>query len=405
MAETSLQLPKIAVYYPYIHFRNDNWLKTAALYWPRMVRIVDPDYPTRNSRLVDVLEDKLNFIVEQSPAAVTGTLVDPLTAFVADLPQRQRAAWTVPKEKAYQSPEDLVSPHAPTFDRPTDECRPPPLEWYGPGHETAGLAGVHRSEIAEATRTLLLDAELAVPARGEWLAMHPELAWIYKCWLTEELASRNNLIATTDQLSAHAVLASPVAMDAYEPSPAAVGRDIATAFGLVAIKTVVPKNLSSIPAEKIVEIRQRFGDEFDRWRDLIDQVGAGLAEQLRDVESPQVLDAYLEEAVKRYVTSPLNQLRRGLNDVGIELAERTINSKFQLPAGGAAAGVLTQPYLAAAGGVALGLVSLRRGAKAKARTVRMSPSAYLLDIQKTLVPKNWLTRITAMMRRTAGIDS
>jgi hypothetical protein len=45
------QLPQMAVYYPYIHFRDPSWLKLAALYWPRMVRIVHPDYPTRNSTL------------------------------------------------------------------------------------------------------------------------------------------------------------------------------------------------------------------------------------------------------------------------------------------------------------------------------------------------------------------
>jgi hypothetical protein len=50
MARATLLVPKMAVYYPYIHIRDERWLKVAAaLYWPRMVRIVSPDYPTRNS--------------------------------------------------------------------------------------------------------------------------------------------------------------------------------------------------------------------------------------------------------------------------------------------------------------------------------------------------------------------
>ena len=32
----------VALYYPYIHFRNWAWIKVAALYWPRVARIVLP---------------------------------------------------------------------------------------------------------------------------------------------------------------------------------------------------------------------------------------------------------------------------------------------------------------------------------------------------------------------------
>jgi hypothetical protein len=56
-------LPRSAVYYPYIHIRDGRWLKVAALYWPNTVRIVGPDYPVRNSSLVDILIDELRFVI------------------------------------------------------------------------------------------------------------------------------------------------------------------------------------------------------------------------------------------------------------------------------------------------------------------------------------------------------
>jgi hypothetical protein len=40
------RLPKMGVYYPYIHFRDEAWLKVAALYWPKLTRIVPPGYQT-----------------------------------------------------------------------------------------------------------------------------------------------------------------------------------------------------------------------------------------------------------------------------------------------------------------------------------------------------------------------
>ncbi|MFC7266507.1 hypothetical protein [Streptomyces lutosisoli] len=33
-------LQRIGLYYPYVNFRDERWLKTAALYWPQMARIV-----------------------------------------------------------------------------------------------------------------------------------------------------------------------------------------------------------------------------------------------------------------------------------------------------------------------------------------------------------------------------
>jgi hypothetical protein len=47
MTELVLEVRKIALYYPYIHIRDDNWLKAAALYWPRIARLAPPAILTR----------------------------------------------------------------------------------------------------------------------------------------------------------------------------------------------------------------------------------------------------------------------------------------------------------------------------------------------------------------------
>jgi hypothetical protein len=376
-----------------------------------MVRIVSPDYPTRDSRLVAILKHELGFVVEHPPGPAAQEMVAPFTAFIATLDPRQRASWRLTEEMAYRDPADLAPPQPPPALDSTDETCLPALEHYGPRHwaRRGGLAGVHTSELAPIVAERLVDAGLAVPARGEWLAMHPELAWIYKCRLTEEFARRNNLFATTDQVAAHAVVDSPleightidsgaqVAMTAKQPG-------IAAAFGLLAISAVVPRDLDQIPPEKIVEIRRRFGRQFDRWRQYVDAVGGDLAEQLHDVESPAILDVYLSDAVRRYAAAPMEDLRRGLVEVGVDAADLAINSKFQLPAGLAAAGLLAQPQLAAAGGLALGALGVRRATRAKAKAVRAAPAAYLLSVQETLAPRTWLARVIAAIRRAAGLS-
>ncbi|GHH50488.1 hypothetical protein [Lentzea cavernae] len=41
--------PSIAFYYPNIHVRDDTWLKYAAMYWPKITRLVPDGYRTADS--------------------------------------------------------------------------------------------------------------------------------------------------------------------------------------------------------------------------------------------------------------------------------------------------------------------------------------------------------------------
>lgn len=416
MAGSGTPLPHLAVYYPYIHFRDPRWLKVAALYWPRMVRIVHPDYPTRNSRLVQVLQDELGFVLDHSPTPAAQAMLGTFTEFVDALSTERHEAWRIPPALAHRDPHDFSELRPLPLIGTDPDCVPElehygPAQWAGPRQlaepvRPGALAGVHASEVTPSLAEHLINARLAVPARGDWFAMHPELAWIYKCRLTEELARRNNLVATTDQLAAHAVVSGPLRFaPAAGPRPEGIDRpDISEAFGMLCVTAVAPRDLDQVPVEKIVQVRRRFGGQFDQWRDYIDMVGADLAEQLRNVESPTILAAYLSEAVSRYAKAPVEELRRGLADVGIDTADLALNNKFELPAGLAATGLLAQPQLAVAGGVALGALSLRRSARVKARAARTAPMAYLLSVEETLAPQTWLTRIIAAARRAAGLS-
>ena len=88
------------------------------------------------------------------------------------------------------------------------------------------------------------------------------------------------------------------------------------------------------------------------------------------------------------------------------MADQAISSRFELPAGLAAAlaaAGLAQPYLAAAGGIAAGAVAIRRAGSRNARAKNMAPAAYLLNVRETLTPQTWVTRVIRAMRRIAGL--
>jgi Family of unknown function (DUF6236) len=401
-------LPRMAVYYPYIHIRDERWLKIAALYWPRMVRIVSPDYPTRNSELVDVLAGELGFIIDHPPGDAARGVSRSFARFVEGLGPEDLLRMRVVREGELLSPEDLTLPRPPAvLGGAASESCVPEFEHYTPRWSSDGAggwssggetAGVHQSEVSPALTRKLIDAGLAVPARQHWLAMNPGLAWLYKCRLTEELASRNNLIPATDQLPAHAVIGESVAAASLTGQAGTVPATEAQAgFGLLSVDAVIPRDLDQVSPATIVEIRRRFSAQFDRWREYADEIGAGLAAQLQGVESPDLLRAYLDDAVRKYSTGPVNDLRNGLAAAGVDTVTAAASTKFTVPT--AAVAGLAAPRMAVAGGAALAVAPARRTPKAR----QAAPVAYLLDVRETLTPRTRLSRIITIMSRAAGL--
>jgi hypothetical protein len=434
----SLSLPRFGLYYPYINFRDEGWAKVAALYWPKMARIVPSGYPVRNLPAIQALIDALDWVVDVPPEEARSHVAPTFETLLAKLGHTAAEWWPGAQ---YEAKPGLDAITAPSWGSG-------PGQWPKSGkgnHNPAGgmreddrVAGIHTTEFDPALlRALvrlhfatpidpgLLDAEegwAALPSgvpntfderwyltvawrNPDWVVMHRDLVWIYKCLLSETLASRNRLTLTTDQVGAHAaasgLTASQLALGGVAGQE--VEAELATNFGLTAVRTVVPKDLASVPIEKIIEVRRRFGGQFDAWRDYIDAVGAELAEQLKDVESPQVLHQYLDEAARRYAEAPVDQLRQGLSSVCVDAAEAVLNTKFETPAALAAVGLATGNPVGVAAGAAVGIAQLRRSTAKNARAKLASPSAYLLTVREHLQPRSWVKRVREVMKAAAGL--
>lgn len=59
---------RIGLYYPYVHFRDEQWLKAAALYWPALARVVPTGFPVADPDVVKALRDELDFVTDVDPA-------------------------------------------------------------------------------------------------------------------------------------------------------------------------------------------------------------------------------------------------------------------------------------------------------------------------------------------------
>jgi hypothetical protein len=410
LGSETLRLPELGLYYPFINFRDDQWLKIAALYWPKMARIVPAGYPTRDSEATRALNDELGFVLNLEPDIARADAAKTFSFWLNAVPPHQLKRWRISPDQARASgigekPPDADSITAPSLLAGEDSpWTGTPVDfsatrmWLSSGSQA--FAGGHESELDPDLQGRLRNEWLAADSRVGWVAMHPELAWLYKCHLTDVLASQSHLAPATDQLSAYALTTGlrgdPVASEIKKP-------DIATSFGLLAIGAVVPHNLPAVPIQKIIEVRQRFGHQFDMWRRDVDRIGTAFASQLQTIDSPKVLNAYLEEAVRSYSTQAVDDLRRGLADTGLEAGMMAMNTKFELPAALAAAGLGAAPPIAAAAGAAAGVVNLRRWTRRKAQARMSIPASYLLSVKETLADTTLIEKIIAAIRQATGL--
>ncbi len=115
----------IGLYHPFIHFKDDDWLKLSALYWDRMARIVPTSYLSdqrttalaMDSPVTRALIDNLDYVVNIRPNEVTypisGLFTQLLTAHAAELRNRYdvRKAETWPSDPITARYAQLRNPH------------------------------------------------------------------------------------------------------------------------------------------------------------------------------------------------------------------------------------------------------------------------------------------------------
>lgn len=64
-----------ALYYPWMHFQNDDWLKIALLTWDRIVRVRPRDLEDRDDELVKQVRADTPYLIEIVPSTTDLELV------------------------------------------------------------------------------------------------------------------------------------------------------------------------------------------------------------------------------------------------------------------------------------------------------------------------------------------
>lgn len=383
------------LYYPFIHFKNDNWLKMSALYWDKMGRIVPDKYHTLDSDTVRALG---SFVETLRPGWVRPQFGESFAQFIQEYGSALRERYGVSR---------------------VGEWSPVPVERRPP--RTGGSSGtdlrlgyVFYEKMTDELMKSFLDSGLArfdSPYDKQWIGMHPDLALVYMTALADQLAGEHGLSPITDNSVDHIALsgctverlAQALLQDVKLVENKANAHEVEMGAALVALETVVPRDLAKVPVDKILKFRQKYPAErgiFQKWvADFIQTKG-----WLKDIQHQSVFRERVRSEYEKGLKPKVDELREKLHETGIETVRSCINVKALLPAflpkAAATIGFGLEPITATAAGYVWTIIPILQDKRKKMKEALVSSDvAYLLRTEEELNPASLMNEVKLGLRK------
>lgn len=247
-----------ALYYPYIDFKDVNWLKSMSMFYDVIYRIV-PDglIPSDNEKLQPLLEDQnIGKIIDPIPYSATAS-----EDFLAELENWNAAG-------------------------------------LSPCDEDIDLSRIHEDKTDEKVKNLF--KELGYKETEGWSYVPTELASNYMLYLATEISKRNRLCLLTNEWAPWTATTYfnlngniDEFMMAYKSDSKYI-EDPYALYSLI-ISEISPINISEIPSEAIIKFREKRKDEISLFRKYIYE----LFLELQSIEDPVVRYDRIMEGIKK----------------------------------------------------------------------------------------------------------
>lgn len=248
-----------ALYYPYIRFRSRRWLRTAALYYDKIIRIIpagfQPDTEAGYSELREdptaLLDDvkmlrEAGFIDEEHPETHTEQVAEQFfdfaTTLLSDPEHRARIAPQLARRREFYT--------------------------------------IHPAKIDPILARILEERDLARKLGGNdghW-ALEPVIGGIYMLFLAQHMAGRRPVIsdnAAYQRLLCASFSARNTAAPSSRPVPA-LHPDNSLKLVTAVCRTVVPLDPQSVPIDKFLRIREECAESRTRFQEKVSELARSL---------------------------------------------------------------------------------------------------------------------------------
>jgi hypothetical protein len=396
----------VGLYYPYMHFRDERWLKLNALYWDEIQRLV-PDRMAEkldDSPTVAFLKKDCNRFItaahfEYESEVVSSRFMEAIDSGL--LPRlRERYGW----HRYHQWPTDGTRWREPNK-------HPNPLIWDPRvGYVVAG-------KLSEVLYERLLSSTLAqlyptFEFDENWLGMHPELADIYMRALAAEVAARSSVNPVTDRGDVHVdvagwtierivntLLNDDAHVDANSVVPRSSG-EVEQRLLSIAVELPIPDGIEDVPIERIFEVRSEGKAErlaFRRGLNSLVKSFSDENQQLLQSGSEQDIERHLKHLYANNIENQVEALKGKLSKISTNTTIGLVSALTLVPLVGG------QQLFIGIGKVCLGMATAISGGKAgNSAELQKAPFAYLVRTERDLQPTQGVDEFLRRVRRLAG---
>lgn len=360
MAEVALD--RDALYYPYIHIPDVNWLKATLLCFPRVKRIVPSNFLPEDSEEVREFTQLQGF---------RGPLLSQANLFSGTVTQAQREL-----AQKIESQSDLIVQKYSKI-RTEQELGP-----------KAGSFWIHSNKILPELADCLRTKGLAWEATGTWLkepymwlSVHPKLGGAVMGTLAVAIAKSEGLDIVTPSDASHYVLVRSTDEDAFagllgDVIPSAPRRDdLVDQLSEVVMTTTF--DFSRLTPQNIADLIKD-GNDLRDFKNALLPIVATIPDIADEAERKQRLEAAAEEVRKQW-----SKYRRSLPRFAIDALVEAGDFKFPEIASSFITGATTFPLLGT--GVGIGVALTVYGVAKVIRKYRentKSPYRFLSRIHK-----------------------
>jgi hypothetical protein len=385
-------MAEIALYYPYVHPRNESWVKQALLFWPKIQRIVPENYPITDSPLLKRLVNE-KILVERRPDPGADQLSGPFVEYVARYGASLRANYGVQRA-----------------------LRLPPQPGWNDSQLDPRLGWIHSGKVDPGAVKALLKSKLATLHRREptWIGVHPALFHVYMCFLAAQLSQRTSTMTepVTDAPLHHvgafgwSIEAIARALLTELPHPQVVRSrsddqpDPQALLVAVAVRALVPRDLERVPIERILEMRQDHDAEFARYRQSMRDLSAQVA-TIDGAGDARTLGEYIEVCYQQTVGPELEALRNTLRASRVKTAFTAMSFQIAAPStlvGGGLTAVAS-PVVGAGVATAIAVGAAAHEVAEQRASARAGSSAAWLVRVEGLAPRTLRSKVAAALRR------
>jgi Family of unknown function (DUF6236) len=289
------------LYYPYIHFQDEGWLKSALLYWDNMARIV-PDGTKPNDKFAAKVFSDENIVIDKSPSLAASKIAEPFRKLLASQGTRLEK-----KFRVSTLPEDKLSL-------------------------------IHEMKFDPALR---VDLETLNIARcyGDWLGVHPVFTRVYMAALAEEMAPAIGARPVVDNATDHVSISGltlerliELLLGPDEAKSAGAGSrlwsfrrtsaqasaqreaprqdvEIEQAMATLAFRYFVPANPASIPVGKIIDFRNDFKEERSLFQTEVTKIVKEL-DYLKEVKDADEVSRHLQNEYEKRLKPKVEGLEK-----------------------------------------------------------------------------------------------